>query len=182
MIPDASEPVISRPPGRVDRIGVPATLLDTTIAGLSLGRDCEMLCYWIGAALPPDAQGRTRAHVISVAFPRIISGYDYFRVADGQVAQITERCARSSLWVIAQVHTHPTDEPHSEADECGPVSHRAGFVSVVLPFFAQFSTVRDPHWRTHVLGQHGAWSEVDPDSCLEVIADVWLPESPEDRA
>ncbi len=133
-----------------------------------------MLCYWLGAAVPDDSAGRRRAHVVTVAFPRIESGYDHFRVLEGQMAEITTWCTARGLWVLAQVHTHPTDEPHSEADECWPASHRPGFLSIVIPFFAQFATAREPSWRVHELTTNGAWRRVDPVHYLEVVPDVWL--------
>jgi hypothetical protein len=169
------EPIIERPPSMVDRLLISASVLDATLQGLRLGCDREMLCYWIGAAIPPDATGRTRANVMTVAFPRVTSSHSEFRLDEGQMAAITQWCATRGLWVLAQVHTHPTDEPHSEADECWPASSRPGFLSVVIPFFAQLSTVRDPHWRLHRVGADGRWAAADPQLHLEVTAGVWLP-------
>lgn len=175
MTPETSEPLIERPPSSVDRLLITAGTLATTLQGLRLGYDREMLCYWIGAALPPDGSGQTRAQVITVAFPRVTSNYSQFRLEDGQMAELTEWCSKHGLWVLAQVHTHPTDEPHSEADECWPASRRPGFLSVVIPFFGQLSTVRDPHWRLHAMERSGQWVELDPNVRLQVVADVWLP-------
>lgn len=171
----ADEPVIAHPPGRVDQLLIPATVLESSLVGLALGRDREMLCYWIGVAIAPGPEGQSRALVTTVAFPQIVSGYDFFRLVDGQMGQLTEWCSARGLWILAQVHTHPTDEPHSEADECGPVSHRPGFLSVVIPFFAQLSTLREPQWRVHELRGAAQWTEVDPARRLEVVSHVWLP-------
>lgn len=175
MTPSEPEPNIVRPPGPLDRLLIPASVLQTTLYGLSLGRDREMLCYWLGAVLPPDARGRTRGMVTTAAFPRIESGYAAFRLLEGQMGQITDWCAANDVWVLAQVHTHPTDEPHSEADECWPASHRKGFLSIVIPFFAQFATLREPQWRLHQLVGDGRWLDAEPEERLEVIADVWVP-------
>ncbi|MDB4889236.1 MAG: hypothetical protein JWL61_1091 [Gemmatimonadetes bacterium] len=171
----SNEPAIVRPPDRVDRLLIPASILDTTLYGLALGRDREMLCYWIGCSLPNDAEGHSRAAILTVSFPQIESTYGSFRVLDGQMSQITAWCSRNGLWILGQVHTHPTDEPHSEADECWPASHRRGFFSVVIPFFAQFSTVREPQWRAHEVGDDSRWAEINPAKRFEVVSDVWLP-------
>ncbi len=172
---DSHEPKIVRPPGPVDRLLIPAIVLQNTLYGLSLSRERESACYWLGTSLPDDAAGRTRAIVATVAFPRVESAYDAFRLVDGQMGQITDWCSAHGVWALAQVHTHPTDEPHSEADECWPLSHRPGFLSLVIPFFAQFATVREPQWRAHELGTARAWHAVDPAERLQVIADVWVP-------
>jgi hypothetical protein len=170
-----STPKVSRPPGLLDRLLLPVSVLATTLEGLSLGADREMLCYWIGSALPPGEGGHSRAVVTTVAFPRIESGRAYFRVVDGQMGLINEWCAERGLWVLGQVHTHPTDEEHSEADECYPASHRPGFLSVVIPFFAQLSTIRDPHWRGYRLSAEASWEDFDPNVIFEILPGVWLP-------
>jgi hypothetical protein len=175
VVSRAAEPVITRPPGPLDRLLLPASVVQATLDGLSLARDREMAAFWLGAALPPDAEGRARGIVTTVAFPRVESAYAAFRVADGQMGRITEWCAAHGLWVIAQVHTHPTDEPHSEADECWPASHRAGFLSIVVPFFAQFATLRDPQFRVHELVRGDVWRHVDPNDRLFILGDVWVP-------
>jgi hypothetical protein len=166
---------ISEPPGPVDRLLITQSSLLTTLVGLASGRDREMLCYWIGTELSPDSSGRTRALVTTVAFPLVESYYDSFRVMEGQLGLITTWCAARDLWILAQAHTHPTDEPHSEADEHWPVSHRPGFISVVFPFFAQMSHVREPQWRAHELLGGGRWRTIDPAERFEIVSDVWLP-------
>ena len=171
---DSREVCVARPPGHLDQLLVPASALHTTLYGLGLGREREMLCYWLGEALPNGTQNRTRAVVLTVGFPQIESDYDHFRLLDGQMGRLTQWCAARGLWVLAQVHTHPTDEPHSEADECWPASHRLGFLSIVIPFFAQFSTVRDPQWRVHELVEQRTWREVDPRERFRIVPDVWL--------
>jgi hypothetical protein len=171
----SAEPVIVRPPGRLDRIFLPATVLANTLEGLALGREREMLAFWIGSALPAGSEGGARAIITTVAFPRIRSGYARFELVEGEMGTITRWCGSRGLWILAQVHTHPTDEPHSEADESGPVSYRVGFLSVVIPFFAQFSTVREPRWRAYELLERSVWSEVDPETRFKVLSDVWIP-------
>lgn len=166
---------VRRPPGFLDRLVIPAHVLADTLSGLALGREREMLAYWIGAALPNDSQGRTRALVTTVAFPRIVSGYDFFQLVPGQMGLITGWCADRDLWVLAQVHSHPTDEPHSQADETWPASTRPGFLSFVVPFFAHFSTLREPGWRVHEAMGGGRWREVDPSERVEILDNVWLP-------
>ena len=174
-VDDEPEPIVDRPPGHLSRLRIPSHVLRDTLTGLSLGRDREMLAYWVGMAVPSEGDGLPSAIVTTVAFPRIESTDNYFRVADGQLAQIATWCATRRLWVLAQVHTHPTDEPHSEADEQWPASHRAGFLSVVFPYFAQLSSLREPHWRVYENQGAGIWDQVAPAARLEVLADVWLP-------
>ena len=173
------DPVVTRPPEHLARVVVPVHVLDLTLTGLALGRHREMLAYWLGTPLSASADpARPAAIVTTVAFPRIVSTDSYFKVEDGQLTQLTTWCAARGLWVLAQVHSHPTDEPHSEADERWPASHRPGFLSVVVPFFAQLSSVREPHWRLYEHQGDGEWEELRPADRLHVLPDVWLPSSP----
>src|SRR5215203_6191544 len=151
------ESSVDRPPERIDRLLVPESVLQQTIFGLALGGTREMLCYWLGAALSNTPTGVNSAVVTTVAFPKILSSYDHFEVVEGQMGLITQWCADRGFWVLAQVHSHPTDEPHSVADETWPASHRVGFLSVIFPFFAQLSSVQNPNWRVYESMGHGRW-------------------------
>ncbi len=173
----SGESIVQRPPNHIDQLIIPAHCLETTLEGLALGRDREMVAYWIGTPVAAPEASIATAVVTTVAFPRIESSDNHFRVVDGQMGLVSTWCAERGLWVLAQVHTHPTDEPHSEADECWPLSHRPGFLSVIIPFFAQFSTIAYPHWRAYELIGSGKWNEVNPDERFTVVSDVWLPRS-----
>jgi len=167
---------VQKPPEKVHRLLVPEQVVRNTITGLSYGAGREMLCYWLGAGIC-NALDPTSALVTTVAFPRIESGYAYFKLVEGQMGMITSWCAQHGLWVLAQVHTHPTDEPHSEADECWPASHRLGFFSVVFPFFASMSSVRNPAWRVYQSEGGGVWSECAAQHKIAIIPDIWVPSS-----
>lgn len=169
------ENAVRRPPQTIARLLVPSQVLRQTITGIALGGGREMLAYWVGCAIENDDRGRTRAAVTTVAFPKIASDYDHFELIEGQMGLITSWCADHGLWVLAQVHSHPTDEDHSHADETWAASHRSGFLSIVFPFFAQHSTLRDPHWRVFESTSDGEWIQIDPAERFEVVPDVWLP-------
>jgi len=171
-----SDADIQRPPGKIDRLLIPENVLRNTIVGLSYAAGREMLCYWLGVEVRGE-QGRTHALVTTVAFPRIESTYAQFQLIEGQMGLITAWCAEHHAWLLAQVHTHPTDEPHSEADECWPASHRRGFLSVVFPFFASVSSVRNPSWRAYESEGSGLWTEIAADERFQIVQDVWMPRS-----
>jgi hypothetical protein len=130
----------------------------------------EGLCYWYGRELE---QGVGLA--IVTAFPRIYSTESSFELMEGQMSQMTTWSAREGLWLLAQVHTHPTDEPHSTADEEWAPTYREGFLSLVLPFGAQFSNLRRPRWRLFECDAGGRWISVE-ENMLRILEDVWLPE------
>jgi hypothetical protein len=110
------------------------------------------------------------------AFPKIYSTECVFELLPGQMSELTTWSQREGLWLLAQVHTHPTDEPHSSADQqCAP-THREGFLSVVVPFGAQFSNLRKPGWRLFECNANGRWERAKRE-LMNVFDDVWVPEN-----
>jgi hypothetical protein len=164
------ETEVRRPPGRFVRLIVPSSLLQTSIHGLQGYVPREGLCYWYGRELEPGV-----GLAMVVAFPRIYSTESSFQLMDGQMSQLTTWSAQEDLWLLAQVHTHPTDEPHSNADEEWAPTYREGFLSLVIPFGAQFSNLRSPGWRLFECNAGGRWVNVGEEK-LRILEDVWLPE------
>jgi hypothetical protein len=167
---DATEPVVKRPPGPLRQLLVPSSILELSLKGLRGYVPREGLCYWFGRELEPQV-----GIVMVVAFPRIYSSEYSFELAPGQMSELTTWAQRESLWILAQVHTHPTDEPHSDADEEFSPTRRPGFLSVVIPFGAQFSNLRRPQWRTFECDEAGEWIDADNEK-LRILDDLWLPE------
>jgi hypothetical protein len=165
------ETAIERPPGRLDHLLIPTSVLDQSLRGLRGYVPREGLCYWFGRELEPGT-----GLVMVSAFPRIYSSEYSFELAPGQMSELTTWAQREGLWILAQVHTHPTDEPHSDADEEYSITRRPGFLSVVIPFGAQFSNLRRPQWRCFECDADGQWVDID-EGRLRLFDDVWLPGS-----
>jgi hypothetical protein len=110
-----------------------------------------------------------------VAFPRIYSSERAFRLADGQMGQLAAWSQPRGLWLLAQLHRHPTDEPHSETDEALAPIYRHGFLSIVVPFGAQFSRTDRPRWRCFTYQEQSGWSPFASERVV-VFDDVWLPD------
>ncbi|HEX8145030.1 MAG TPA: hypothetical protein VF553_20860 [Pyrinomonadaceae bacterium] len=162
------ETVIERPPGPLSRLLVAASLVDTSLKGLRGYVPREGLCYWLGREVEAGV-----GLVTVVAFPQIYSTEYSFELAPGQMAEINTRAAREGVFVIAQVHTHPTDEPHSDADEEWSPTRRPGFISIVIPFGAQFSNLRTPRLSCYECDANGQWM-VAREGLVSVYDDIWL--------
>lgn len=163
------ETEVRHPPGPLRQLVVPLTILNSSLRGLRGYQPYEGLCYWYGRELE---QGVGLAMV--VAFPRIYSTETSFQVMPRQMSQLTNWSADVALWLLAQAHTHPTDEPHSSADEEWSPTHREGFISIVFPFGAEFSNGRLPHWRVFECDPEGQWID-SSENKLHILDDVWLP-------
>lgn len=163
------EIIVDHPPGVLRELLVPSSILSLTLQGLCGYAPAEGLCYWFGREC-----GDGVGIVMVVAFPRIYSTERSFQLADGQMAHLTTWSQREGLWLLAQLHTHPTDEDHSQADEEWAATRREGFLSLVIPFSAQFSSVHQPRWRCFECDASGRWIRMD-EGRLRIIDDVWLP-------
>lgn len=161
---------IQRPPGVLERLLVPTSLLDLTLRGLRGYAPGEGLAYWFGREI---SQGLGLTMV--VAFPRILNTQASFELAPGEMAKLANWAAREELWILSQVHTHPADEPHSVTDEGWAPTFRKGFLSLVIPFSAQFSSLHRPGWRDFEADGAGGWVRIDADR-VRVFNDVWLSE------
>jgi hypothetical protein len=161
-----------RPPGVLNQLLVPARCVDITLQVMRSAGEREMVVYWAGIEIA--GADMPTGMVATVVCPKILSGRAAFRLADGQMGRIAEWCARRRMWILAPVHTHPNDEPHSEVDECFPLSHRIGFLSLVIPFFAVHSVVSKPLWQVHERQEQG-WAKVEAGERLGIIPDYWIP-------
>ncbi len=50
-----------------------------------------------------------------------------------QMVKLTQFLASNGMILLAQVHNHPDSIPHSFGDDENPVSHEAGYISIVVP-------------------------------------------------
>jgi proteasome lid subunit RPN8/RPN11 len=93
-------------------------------------RRCECIVLWLG---------RRRAGAIDV-----IEVYRPIQQVQSHIFYITplgmdavrDRLRAGRLMVAAQVHTHPEEAFHSEADDRGAIIRHRGALSLVVPWFA----------------------------------------------
>jgi hypothetical protein len=76
--------------------------------------------------------------------------------------------ARTRSGIRVQVHTHPAAAFHSDLDDEYPIVHSPGFLSLVVPNFAQGPVGFNGAYLT-MMQADGSWKQVDIDSHLEVV-------------
>jgi hypothetical protein len=111
---------------------VERTMLFLRNRGKSIGHE--------GVVLWP-AQLQERVCLVSPApiIPAQITGPKSYRIPTDECFRVIEFVHRNRLVIPIQVHSHPSEAFHSEADdEMAFVQHRNG-VSIVVPDFADFS-------------------------------------------
>jgi proteasome lid subunit RPN8/RPN11 len=117
----------------VSEVTVAAGVVEGTLTELREGgaEGCERLVLWLG---------RRRAggfNVTAGLVPPQECERDRFFVAPSGMTAVFDELRRERLMIVAQVHSHPGDAFHSEADdELAMVRHEGAF-SIVVPRFAR---------------------------------------------
>ena len=143
-----------RPPVEFTRVIVPRQALVGTLGHLNDGLDCEAIAYWAGMQDGKDLR------VTRLVTPFAYRGERFVFVPVEEVSRVVNECASLGDFLVAQLHTHPADEDHSEVDDCGTVSKRDGFISLVLPFYARSCILESPSWFGYQL-VNGMWNDFE---------------------
>lgn len=122
-------------------------------------RECQVL--WVSPWSAPETitqvvHGQHRAHVGG------------FELNDTWLHQFWMKLAHTDSGIRVQVHTHPGEAFHSATDDAYPIVHSAGFLSLVIPNFAQGRVGFDDAHLTEIQ-RDGRWQEVPITSRLELI-------------
>ena len=114
------------------KLQIPSAVLSQTFNHLrSCGggrRECQAL--WVGPWAHPSL-------VSEVRHPRHTASAVGFQVDHDWLTDFWLDLADSGSGVRVQVHTHPGAAYHSATDDAFPLIHTPGFLSLVIPRFAQ---------------------------------------------
>lgn len=112
-------------------------ILRTTISILQRGgeRGEERIALWLSAAPP-----RTPATIVEVYEPDQVAAVDYFRLPHASMRSLMDHLRTTRRRIVAQIHTHPGQAFHSEADAEWAIIRHLGALSLVLPRFARTTT------------------------------------------
>jgi len=143
-----------KPPERLDTVIVTLAIALETVSSLRRYGRVENIVYWSGTS--NEASGT----VHRVIEPNAERGRRYVHVDPIEVSRVVNDVYEHGEFLIAQLHTHPNDEDHSDVDDCGTISKREGFISLILPFYARFTISAIPNWFGYEL-HRGAWAPFD---------------------
>lgn len=117
---------------------LPPALLRETIDMLRRGglRQEERVALWLSTA----AQ-RSPAPIVEVYEPDQIAAIDYFRLPSESMRALMGHLKATRRRIVAQIHTHPGRAFHSEVDAEWAIVRHVGALSLVLPRFADTTTV-----------------------------------------
>ena len=122
-------------------------------------RECQAL--WVGPWADPE-------RVTRVVHPEHVASAVGFQVDDHWLNRFWADLAERGEGIRVQVHTHPGAAYHSATDDAFPILSIPGFLSLVIPRFAQAGATFDGAFLAR-LGSDGAWSEVPISDYLEIV-------------
>jgi hypothetical protein len=119
-------------------------------------RECVLL--WLGRREPPYQR------IVEVYKPLQESQIDYFEIPREGMAELMAQLKAKSLYVAAQIHTHPCEAFHSPTDDRWAIVRHVDALSIVLPHFAETTTVQNFQRQAAVfyLSRANQWTLVKP--------------------
>lgn len=145
------------------RLRVPAKVLHQTFAELRRcgdgRRECQVL--WTGPWSSPN-------DVTTVVHPTHRALGDGFELDSAWLSNFWQRLTRTSEGIRVQIHTHPAAAFHSTTDDSWPIIHTPGFLSLVIPRFAQGDVGFSEAYLAKI-GTDGKWESARVSDHIEVI-------------
>lgn len=154
-----SRPLKSNRPRRITQIILPCKVIIKTERFLKRigegGEEC--IAYWTGVFKDE------KALVKDVLFPSEFSterSWGFAHVNLETAFKIGELIHKKKQFLLVQLHTHPFEAFHSFTDDKYPISHRVGFLSVVIPYFAREPLDDMRTWKVYEYKGTGRWREL----------------------
>jgi hypothetical protein len=123
-------------------------------------RECQVL--WISNWSQPRV-------VTQVIHPKHQSHFGGFQLSEDWLQRFFIQLAETNCGVCAQVHTHPEEAFHSPTDDRFAIVQSPGFLSLVIPNFAQGEVGFDDAYLAEIQDS-GKWGQVNIVETLEVTA------------
>lgn len=151
-------------PERISRYLIPAGVVATTQRYFrQVGqKGMEAIGYWTGTFAGNDAR------VVDVLFPSKFAkkrsgSWGHARVDLDTAFHVGQEIRKREQYLLIQLHTHPLEAFHSWIDDEYPISHRLGFVSIVIPRFAKYPMDDQSTWKVYEYLGAASWRQLDAD-------------------
>jgi len=153
------------------RIICSSAVISDTLEILRVGghRREERVALWLS-----KAGAGTPAEVVEVYEPDQVTDIDFFKLPPESMRALMSHLVSTRRRIVAQIHTHPGQAFHSEADAAWAIVQHIGALSLVLPTFA-FNTT--PHnfleqVKIYEFSPSSEWDlkpGVGPDAAMEIM-------------
>jgi len=159
---------------RVSRYLIPFEVLSTTQSYLrKLGlKYLEGIAYWTGVF--KESEAIVRGVIFPADYADVsIGNYAFSSVNLETAFKVGNEIHKRKEYLFLQLHTHPFEAFHSYTDNNYPISHRVGFISIVIPHFARFPMEDKSMWKVYEYKGKGKWRSLGKREVMEkfVIVD-----------
>jgi len=116
-------------------------------------RHMECVVLWLGK------KSGNSIDITNVYRPAHKAAMDYFHIPRESMNDLTRFLRENRLVIGAQVHSHPSEAFHSQADDKWAVIRHMGAISIVIPDFALHTTPHNfmDHAATFSLNPNNRW-------------------------
>lgn len=144
---------------RIPSLVVPTQLVDATLAFLQNAgeRRSEAVVLWLG-------RKESRGIAVTEAYvPEQEAASDFFRIPPAAMAALLTHLGDTGTFIAAQVHSHPREAFHSEADDIWAIVRHLNALSLVVPYFARDTAASNFVRRIAAfrLSPKNIWEELD---------------------
>ena len=110
--------------------------------------------------------------VIEVFRPQQVSDRDFFQIPPEAMRALLTYLREKRLSILAQIHSHPAEAFHSEADDKWAIVRHIGALSLVVPWFASRTEVATflTHIAAYQLDSIDRWQEVTASDVMEILS------------
>lgn len=126
-----------RIPQKIAFISISELVFSNTISHLrKIGNaNREGIAYWTGIINKEEAL--VKSVIFADAYPEFNNEGWFAELPLQASLKLGETIHRKNEVLIAQIHSHPREAFHSLIDDQSPISHRIGFLSIVVPYFGK---------------------------------------------
>lgn len=128
---------LPRIPKKIRTVHIPKSLFDDTIKNLQRSglEDKEGIAYWTGKLNDQDAEIKNL--IVADEYSEFENRELFAKIPLSSAYKIGELIHQRNEILFAQIHSHPFEAFHSFVDDNYPISHRIGFLSIVVPYFGR---------------------------------------------
>jgi len=148
-------------PDRILRHYVPLSVLEATDRVMRRYGEEQRECYvwWAGYFNSAD-----EGQIVTAVYPETATEYGRIHLGEDQLRLMQDRLRALDQSVLVELHTHPPGAGgQNDVDAAHPAATYRGFVSIVVPDFAQpnLHDLRQTHVYEYLLD--GEWQELTPE-------------------
>lgn len=144
---------------KIKTLEIPKSIFNSTINNLQENglQGNEGIAFWTGTLNGVNAE--IKNVIFANSYPEFENQELFARVPLLTSFKIGELVHQRQEKLFVQIHSHPFEAFHSFVDDKYPISHKIGFLSIVVPYFGKNVTDLSPCKIYEYLG-NGKWNEL----------------------